>query len=124
MNFKNQQMKKNFFMSSFTIIFTVFMAIAVNAQDARAYAKAFNAGTPDFTYIRDTKHSVLVVENTHDSRPIMCTYKIQNKEFGWTKDILSKTGRTEIIYPGEAFTVYEGSKYKFIYVKKTWFQYE
>lgn len=93
----------------------------LKAQIATNFARAYNDGTKQFEYVKNTKVSVLVVENTHDTRPIMCTYIIQNKEFGYTDQIRSKTGHTDKIYPGEKFVAYKGADYKFIYIKKAWF---
>src|SRR5690348_14180116 len=103
------------------IIFSLTSATSVYAQDAKNFVKAYNDGTKLGQYVKDTKNSILVIENIHDTRAIMCTYIIQDKEFGYSEQIKSQTGHTEKIYPGEKFVVYRGTIFKFVYIKKAWF---
>ena len=118
---KRTKMKSKQFTYLFFFI-VVFSSHTVKGQEvAINFANAYNAGATFGTYTKNTKVSKLVVENKHDTRAIMCTYVIQDKEYGYSDQIKSETGHTEKIYPGEIFVAYKGSVYKFIYIKKAWF---
>lgn len=122
---QNKNMKTQIINSGKAMLLMVIIVVASQlqskAQSATNFAKAYNKGAKQFDYVANTKNSVLVIENTHNTRAIMCTYTIQDKEYGYTDKLKIHTGRTEEIYPGEIVSVYKGPVYKFIYIKKAWF---